>query len=49
MDALTEAQKLQGQAHIAEYQAMMTRMNSFMSFQLMVWVPLVAFIVNARQ
>jgi hypothetical protein len=39
-----EREKLQAQAYFAEYQAMMTRMNFFMSLQFTLWAPLVAFL-----
>jgi len=43
MDKLSDVQKLQGEAHIAEYQALMTRMSWFMSLQFMPVVPTIAF------
>ena len=43
MDELSDVQKLQSQAHIAEYQALMTRMSWFMSLQFMPVVPTIAF------
>ena len=43
MGELSDAQKLQAQAYFGEYQAMMTRVNWFMSLQFMPLVPLVGF------
>ena len=44
MNELTEIHKLQAQAYVAEYQAMVTRINWFMSMQFVPWAPLVTFL-----